>query len=263
MQSLTNHRAGIEISEHRGSSSRDGDDDQPPFTGSGMSSGTSQPTAPSVMETDHPSTEGDSSSKSQTSSSISETSTDDKDEDNTQPGNKLEDLVKNHVLRADPEVAQLFLSAVGDQLEYASNEDIEHLEDCTGFSVLHLLGLPRSSDAQDCPGLTTYAPSSSSGSSSSSPGHGVAASSSPNGQIGSSGGGAQARDSSAPGGAPSQMIKGQKTSTKSGASNSTKTQPLRCFHNALISEVFCVNHETQERFRACAGPGWSSIQHLK
>jgi hypothetical protein len=26
----------------------------------------------------------------------------------------------------------------------------------------------------------------------------------------------------------------------------------------LAPDMFCVTHETQERFRACAGPGWNS-----
>ena len=241
------------------------DHDQSPFTSSGMSSGTSQPTAPSVAETDNPS-ENDSSSQSQTSSTVSDSSAGEKNEDDAESETKLEDLVKNHVLRADPEVADLFLQAVDGQLEVASDDNIELLNDLTGLSLLRLLELPRSNETQGCPGLRSHAPSSSSGSSSSSsssPDQGAAASSSSSGQLGSMASVPMNKGSSAFDGGPTQMLKVQKTSTKSGSSHSAKTQPLRCIHNAQMPEMFCVNHETYERFRPCAGPGWNSIQHLK
>lgn len=245
---------------------RDGvENEQSQFPSSGMSSGRSQPTAPSVAGTDNPSENG-TSSQSQTSSTVSDSSEGEKDEDETHSETKLENLVKNHVLRTDPEVADLFLRAVDGQLEVASGDNIEQLDDLSGLSLLHLLELPRSGSTQDFAGLTSHAQSSSSGSSSSSssnPDQGPGASSPSNGQLGSSGGVPMNRGSSGPGEGPSQRLKGQKTSAKSGSSQGAKTQPLRCIHNALIPEVFCVNHETHERFRACAGPGWSSIQHYK
>jgi hypothetical protein len=117
-----------------------------------MTSGRSHATAPSVAETGNPS-ESDSSSQSQTSSTVSDSSTGEKDEDETQSESKLEDLVKNRVLRADPEVADLFLRAVDGQLDVASGENFEELKDLTRLSLLRLLELPRSSGTQDCPSL--------------------------------------------------------------------------------------------------------------
>jgi hypothetical protein len=265
IKNLTESRADSQSCEQIAFGHDDSDHDQSPFTSPGLSSGTSQPTAPSVAETDNPS-ENDSSSQSQTSSTVSDSSTGEKNEDEAQSETELEDLVKNHVLRTDPEVAELFLRAVEGQLEVASDDNIEQLDDLIGLSLLRLLELPCSNETQDFPGLRSHAPSSSSGSSSSSsssPDQGAATSSSSSGQLGSTGSVPMNRGSSALSGGPTQMLKGQKTSTKSGSSRSAKPQPLRCIHNALMPEMFCVNHETCERFRPCAGPGWNSIQHLK
>lgn len=225
-----------------------------------MASGSSPHSSPSAMKTDDPSSD---SSDSQTSSTASKSSAADKNESNSQSGNKLEHLVKNQVLRSDPDVAELFLRTVAGKLEFASHDDMEQPADCTGLSLLHLLELAGSNKTQECPGLVTYTSSSDSSSSSSvSPDAGAAPSSS-GGELSGSGGSALTRDNSASDGNPTQLLKGQKTSTKSGGSQPPKFYPLRCVHNALSPEVFSVNHETQERFRPCAGPGWSSIQHLK
>jgi hypothetical protein len=120
--------------------------------------GAGAPSAPSVAETDKPSGYN-SSSQSQTSSADLDFSKGKKDEDNAQSETTLEDLVKNHVLRVDPEVADLFIRAVDGQLEAASGGNIEQLEDVLGLSFLRLLQPPRFSDTKDRPGLTLRTPS--------------------------------------------------------------------------------------------------------
>jgi hypothetical protein len=59
---------------------------------------------------------------------------------------------------------------------------------------------------------------------------------------------------------PNQLVK---SVVRSSSSQGSKAHPLRCIHNAIAPAIFSVNEDTLEKYRACSGPGWNSIQHLK
>jgi hypothetical protein len=59
---------------------------------------------------------------------------------------------------------------------------------------------------------------------------------------------------------PNQLVK---SVVRSSSSQGSKAHPLRCIHNAIAPAMFSVNEDTLEKYRACSGPGWNSIQHLK
>jgi hypothetical protein len=178
-------------------------------------------------------------------------------------GDKLECLVKDDVLRSDPEVADLVYNKIKGKLEYATPDDIEQPLGSHELSLLRLLELEAFGIVQPNGSFTAYAGSSSSGSSA--PSHsnqGIGASSSSASQN-SSGGIVPIKDSASPNGSPIQQTKSQKGSSKSGTAPSPKARAFRCFHNAIYPAVFCVNGETLQKFRTCTGPGWKSMQHLK
>jgi hypothetical protein len=168
------------------------------------------------------------------------------------------------VLRTDPEVAELLFHELDGRLECVPPNDNDHFEESSGLSLLSILELQDSRIVQNS-GAFTYSPSSSSGSSSSSStqNQGGAISPGSNGQSLSSGGTPIRRGPAPPNEGSGQLVKSQKNNTRSNSSQSAKPHYFRCFYNAFAPEIFCVNHDTQERFRVCAGPGWNSIQHLK
>jgi hypothetical protein len=228
-------------------------------------SSASQQSPPSAVETDDSPTEGDRSSQSQHSSAISDSRRSDRDEDNDHC-NRLEDLIKKDVLRTDPEVAELLFQALDGKIECASPNRSAQFEDSGEFSLLLLLGVQDSSIIHHSGTMTTHMVSSSSSSSSSS------ASASDQASVPTSSSNRQSRaskDSPADGGGlpprkdGRQLIKQRNDNARSGSVEYNKPQLFRCFHNALAPDMFCVNHDTREKFRACAGPGWKTIHHLK
>jgi hypothetical protein len=104
------------------------------------SSCASPPQASSLPDTDGQSNEGDGSSQSRHSSPVSDSPPNDSGP-TAKHDNKLEALIKNKVLRADPAVADLFYQAVKDELEYSTPEYTEKVEGSHEFSLLDLLEL--------------------------------------------------------------------------------------------------------------------------
>lgn len=222
-------------------------------------------TASSRMEIDNSSTDGDRSSQSKRSSEVSDSGS---GEPRGNYSNKLEALIKDDVLRADPEVAEIFFQSVNGLLECASPDDIGVAEEIGEVSLLHLLELEAFGLVQQTGAMTTCAPSSTSNASSSSKGSSSSASRQSQGERSASSGGSgdgSARLPASNGGERGsyQPVNPKRNNPKAGSSESNHIRRFRCIHNALLPEVFCVNALTQERFRPCMGPGWTSMQHLK
>lgn len=181
-------------------------------------------------------------------------------------GDDLEYLIKDDVLRSDPEVADLVYIKIRGKLEYATPDEIEKPLGSHELSLLRLLELEAFGIVQPNGGVTAYAGSSSSGTSApsrtSDSNQAIGASSSSASQNGS-GGLVPVKDSASPNESPIQQTKSLKGSSKSGTAQSPKARAFRCFHNAIYPAVFCVNGETLQKFRTCTGPGWKSMQHLK
>jgi hypothetical protein len=151
--------------------------DRSSFTTS-ASSCASPPQASSLPETDGQSNEGDGSSQSRHSSPVSDSPPNDSGP-TAKHDNKLEALIKNNVLRADPAVADLFYQAVKDQLEYSTPEYTEKVEGSHEFSLLDLLELEAFDLVEHSRVVTECAASSAEPSSGSSPAqHGTPASAS-------------------------------------------------------------------------------------
>jgi hypothetical protein len=125
-----------------------------------VSSTGSLPDAASVPEADGNSTEGDGSTNSRPSSHISDTGATYRNK-KASHDNKLEALIKDDVLRTDPQVADLFYQAVKDKLEYSAPEYPEGLEGIHEFSLLELLEL-EAFDLVQHSGVNTERPASSS-----------------------------------------------------------------------------------------------------
>ena len=180
---------------------------------------------------------------------------------------KLEALIKDDVLRYDPEVADLFYEKIKGILEYASPEEIEQPQGSHELSLLHLIELEAVGLVQPSGGATEYDGSSATGTSSSpsaaSSGQALVPSPSPGNNQGGTGNSAPAKDRASANEGSSQQTKRQKTNPKSIMSQSSKARAFRCFFNALYPSVFSVNQETLEKYRTCNGPGWSSMQHVR
>ena len=219
-----------------------------------------QPTTSSAMVGERP-VEDNSSSESRTSSVTS----------NIQAGDtcpkiarddKLEGVVKDIVLRYDPEVAELVWDKIKGFLEYANPDELELSQGSHELSDICLLELEAFGLVPSSWEVTQCAPSSSSGESSSSTsdsGQAMSLSSSTVTRNGLGGSG-PAKEVFSPSEGPTQQIKPQK---KPGSSQSSNFRPFRCFHNAIYPAIFCVNPETRQKFRTCTGPGWKGMQHLK
>jgi hypothetical protein len=103
---------------------------------SSASSGGSLPDASSMPESDGQSTEGN----SRPSSHVSDTDAT-YESKKANHDDKLEALIKDDVLRTNPDVADVFYEAVKDELEYSSPEYPEKVEGSHEFSLLDLLEL--------------------------------------------------------------------------------------------------------------------------
>jgi hypothetical protein len=175
--------------------------------------------------------------------------------------NKMEELIKDKVLRHDPDVAELVFNGLSEILEYAPPDEIEIFQGSHEISELGLLELEAASLPQSNWEITECATSP--GSDASSPpttylGQATTSSSSSVTQTGIGGSGSTNEASSSKDG-PTQQIKTQR---KSGASQSSKFRPFRCILNAIWPATFCARPEAP-RFRTCTGPGWKNMQHVK
>ncbi|CZR69924.1 uncharacterized protein PAC_19825 [Phialocephala subalpina] len=56
--------------------------------------------------------------------------------------------------------------------------------------------------------------------------------------------------------------KSQKRTAKP-SSHTSQKQLLKCPFNVISPAMFCANPETKQKYRACAGPGWNTVAHLK
>ncbi len=90
------------------------------------------------MEKDDPSTQGDKSSHSQESSETSDSSPQGSQQSYS---NDLEALLKNDILRATPELADCFYQKVKDILECASPDNLAHVDQSGGISLLREIEL--------------------------------------------------------------------------------------------------------------------------
>lgn len=225
--------------------------DQSSSTRSASPSNRSHPATSSFSESQHTSTEGGKSSHSQPSSAVSDSVNDD----------TLEGVIRN-VLRTDPEMAEIMIIALDGKLECAPPNHNDRFKESSRLDLLSILQLQDSSIVQNSGVLTTHGPSSSSGSSSTQ-NQGRAIRPSSNGSNLSPGGAPVGRGPAPPNENSGQVAKSQKNNARSSASQSARPYCFRCIHNALVPEIFCVNHVTQKQFRPCEGPGWNSIQHLK
>ncbi|KAL3422034.1 hypothetical protein PVAG01_06190 [Phlyctema vagabunda] len=205
----------------------------------------------------------ESSSNSDSSSqSLESRAHNDEDEEGTIEKETLEHFIKKVALITDPNLADFIFHELDGQVEYIPPSHLEQIEDATHLTLLEHFMLQRPISGP----FTTYAPSSTSSenvsSGSSSSGIGGESSSSSN----SRGVGQQnkpsGKDKSTQQG-PGQPVNMQKKSNKSNYAKPTNILLLRCIYNALMPEIFCVNNETREKYRPCAGPGYKSIQHLK
>jgi hypothetical protein len=152
--------------------------DRSSFTTSASSCASAPQASSSLPETDGQSNEGDGSSQSRHSSPVSDSPPNDSGP-TAKHANKLEALIKNKVLRADPAVADLFYQAVKDELEYSTPEYTEKVEGGHEFSLLDLLELEAFDLVQHSRAVTECAASSAEPSSASSPTqHGTPASAS-------------------------------------------------------------------------------------
>jgi hypothetical protein len=248
----------IIISAEEVQSARDNENlDQSSFTRSSSPSNGSHPAPSSFSESEDPSTEGDKSSRSQPSSAVSDSVTSDDSSDSDQ-GSSLQSVIRT-VLRTDPDVADLLFRALDGRLECAPANHSDYFEESGGLDLLSMLELQDSRTFQDCEVYTTHG--SSTGSSTQNKGSAIQPSS--GGSSFGSGSAPIQKSATSPNENSGQLVKSQKNNAKSNSPPSPRPHYFRCVHNALAPEIFCVNHDTQEKFRPCAGPGYSSIQHLK
>jgi hypothetical protein len=218
-----------------------------------------QPTASSAIASER-SVEDNSSSESRTSSATSNIHAGD-----TRPKvareDKFEGLIKDQVLRHDPEVAELVWNKTKGFLEYATPDDIELSYGSHELSDICLLELEAFGLVQSSWEVTECASSSSSGASSPpTSDFGQARASSSSVTQSGLGGSGPAKEVFLSNEGPNQQIKSQKKPVTSQSSN---FRAFRCFHNAIYPAIFCVNPETRQKFRTCTGPGWKAMQHLK
>jgi hypothetical protein len=125
--------------------------------------GRSSPAASSVAGTQNPSTEGNGSSQSGISSKVSDSGNEDNGDEDC---STLKGLI-NSVLRTDPDVARIAFRVLAGKLECAPPNPNDRFEDSGDLSLLGLLELQDSTPIKNSGAFTTYAPSSSSRSSSS------------------------------------------------------------------------------------------------
>jgi hypothetical protein len=253
------HRDAKNAQSH---SHKDHDVDQQPSTIT-VASNIAQPAVPSAVVVEQPVEDSNSSESTSVTSNIPTSDADAKPARH----DMLEALIKDDVLRYDPEVADLFYERIKGTLEYALPEHIEQPQGSHELSLLHLLELEAIGLVQPCGGATEYAGSLATGTSSSpsatSSGQALAQSSSPGNNKSGTGSSAPAKDRASTNEGSSQQTKRQKINPKSITSQSSKARAFRCFFNALYPSIFSVNQETLEKFRTCTGPGWSSMQHVR
>jgi len=207
------------------------------------------------------------SSQSQTSSRVSDTTT---EGHSAKSDNYLDPVerVINDELRDDPEAARLLFEELEGKLEYAPRapvkQDLDHSDLLTMFNVCNI------EEAKPIYhlGVFTLAPTSDSGSTTSSTNNPERAKNAQKSSGSNSGKAFGLSDSSygkdfAEDGSPGQSTKQQKGKSILGAPADGEPHGLRCFHNAALPETFCCNHHTGNRFRVCAGGGWLTFQHLK
>jgi hypothetical protein len=186
-------------------------------------------------------------------------------------------LVINESLgRTDPESADVLLSLLKGKVECLPQGHTLNLS--SSLSMLDFLTV-QAPGALIHNGAFTYAPSSRAGQSNSSDSSSASSSSKEvTGMTGSSssstggGGGGDAAgrgngkngqgsgDDKGLGHPPNQLV------SLSNATSSTQDKPrypLRCIHNALRQDIYCVNHQTGDKFRTCGGPGLKTVAHLK
>jgi hypothetical protein len=218
--------------------------------------------ATSPSDSEGPSSEGKESSDSRRSSETTDPDvTAEKSDQSKEEKTALQDLIYKEL--NDPEVAEKLFHELDGILECAPPNYLESLDPSHDLPLFELLECqdPR---PMEHPGKFKYAASSSTGSSSSSTKFnqgGVAASTSSSSQNFKHSGLSPAKRSASPNEGP--VIKRQKNGSRSNSAKPGKPFNLRCFHNAWAPEIFRTSHETQDRFRVCAGPGWNTIQHLR
>jgi len=177
--------------------------------------------------------------------------------------------VLNSVLKTDPAVAKLMHEKLQGLLEWApSSTDLNINSSVSALSLLNIKDpSPLHHHGNFTYSASSDASSSSSSSSTTSSSGGVNKSLSSSGNNGSGGNkslgsGNTARGSGDSGG-QGQSTREPKTKPKSNIfASDNKAHSLRCVHNVLQPAIFCTNHQTREKYRTCAGPGWD-ITHLK
>ena len=215
---------------------------------------------------DNCSTDHESSSQSQTSSKVSNAAT---ERSSAKADSDTMEGVINNELRDDPEVAKLLCKLLDGKLDYAPKGHVE--KDLQVSDLLTALNVNTFDNPRPIwhHGVFKYAPSSDSNSSSSSSANnpeGAKNSSNPSGSNSGNVSGSSntklGKDSFEDAG-PGQFTKQHKGKSRLGAPMENEPHGLRCFHNAALPETFCTNNFTKNHFRACAGAGWFSWQHLK
>jgi hypothetical protein len=256
VQILTARRGESEpVDDGQSFQQNDNIDQSSSFTAPASPSNRSHQATPSTSETESPLTEGGGSSHSQPSSGMSDSDNVDGNGEENEANGTLYAVIKRAL--NDPEVAKILYLRLYGRLECAPPQQLDYL--FSDLSLLSFLDVQDSALGSGEGSFTTCAPSSNSGTLYQG---GAISSSSQSEEIRAGAGQSGRNPAKTPGGSPSQLIKPQKKTSRS-SSSSGKSYLLRCFHNALAPDMFCVTHETQERFRACAGPGWNSIAHLK
>jgi len=223
---------------------------------------TVQPTSSHTMNEDEQ-VEDSGSSESPTSSTTSDTCGRNRTT-KIERRDKLEAFIKDEVLRTDPEVAELFYEEIKGELEYTNSDDIERPHGGNELSLLHLIELEAFGIVQPSGAITSCASTSSDKSPSPTSNFGqatVPASSS--GSQSTSASTSTGKEITSNNGEPSQQVKSEQSNSKPGVSDRAKSRGLRCIHNALLPNIFCINQNTQQKFRSCPGPGYLSIQHVK
>ena len=173
--------------------------------------------------------------------------------------------VLSSVLKTDPAVARLMLEQLKGQLEWAPSNFA--LDINSSLSVLSLSNMEETDSLHHNRKLTCLSSSDSDSTSSltnRSGGMNMSLSSSGDSGIDSgSMGSKDARTGFPDGRSLGQSTRESRMQSRSQISTSnSKAHSLRCFHNVLQPAVFCTNHQTREKYRTCAGPGWD-IAHLK
>jgi hypothetical protein len=188
----------------------------------------------------------------------------------------LEQVIHDALGRTDPESADELFHLLKGQVEYFPQE--YSIDVSSPLSMLELVRV-QASEALMHNGALTYAPSSyagqsntagSSSSSSSSKEISAVSGSSSSAAGGNDSGGSADRGNRANGhDAGDDSGFGQPHNNTTSASNAVPSGqdkprfPLRCIHNALRPDIYCVNHQTGDKYRTCGGPGLKNVAHLK